>query len=119
MARTLNFLKTKSSLTDEEINVIMAARKSLLFNNNQPWEKISGLFDVTMGSFDGAELCEAVGLYLLHLLAAHKIEAGLYRDDGLILSYKSPRTNEKDKKPFVEFSKNKGLESQLTPTWTR
>ena len=26
----------------------------------------SGLFDVTMGSFDGAETCELVGAYLLH-----------------------------------------------------
>ena len=26
-------------------------------------------FDVTMGSFDGAEVCELVGLYILHILS--------------------------------------------------
>ena len=26
------------------------------------------MFDVTMGSFDGAEICELVGLYILYKL---------------------------------------------------
>ena len=41
--------------------------------------------DVTMGSFDGAELCELVRLYILHLLSSmfNKDQVGLYRDDGL------------------------------------
>jgi hypothetical protein len=43
-----------------------------------------GLFDVTMGSFDGAESCELVGSYLLHLITTkHGNNFGLYRDDGL------------------------------------
>ena len=42
-------------------------------------------FDVTMGSYDGAELCELVGLYHLDLLTEEfgKQNIGLYRDDGL------------------------------------
>ena len=38
-----------------------------------------------MGSFDGAELCELVGLYLLSKLETllGKPAVGLYRDDGL------------------------------------
>ena len=38
-----------------------------------------------MGSFDGAEVCELVGLYLLERLSDFlgKSEVGLYRDDGL------------------------------------
>ena len=42
-------------------------------------------FDVTMGSFDGAEVCELVGVYMLHELTAHvgRAQIGLYRDDGL------------------------------------
>ena len=43
------------------------------------------LFDVNMGNYDGAEICELVGLYLLSKLAplvgTKNIE--LYRDDGL------------------------------------
>ena len=41
----------------------MHASKSLLFNNNSTWIKKNGsLFDVTMGSYDGAEVCELVGI---------------------------------------------------------
>ena len=38
-----------------------------------------------MGSYDGAEVCELVGLYLLNLLTNEfgKHNIGLYRDDGL------------------------------------
>ena len=40
-----------------------------------------------MGSHDGAEICELVGIYLLSLIAeASRTESddtGLYRDDGL------------------------------------
>ena len=38
-----------------------------------------------MGRFDGAELCELVGLYILHILGEKygKHRIGLYRDDGL------------------------------------
>ena len=43
------------------------------------------LFDVNMENYDGAEICELVGLYLLSKLAplvgTKNIE--LYRDDGL------------------------------------
>ena len=48
-------------------------------NNND------GLFDVTMGSYDGAEVCELVGLYILDQLGSkyNKENIGLYRDDGL------------------------------------
>ena len=31
-------------------------------------KKTSGLFDVTMGAYDGAEICELIGIYMLSLL---------------------------------------------------
>ena len=42
-------------------------------------------FDVTMGSFDGAKICELVGLYILYISTTKcgKDLNGLYRDDGL------------------------------------
>ena len=43
------------------------------------------MFDVTMESFDGAEICELIGLFALHKLN-EKFKPGnigLYRDDGL------------------------------------
>ncbi len=45
------------------------------------------MFDATMGSFDGADVCELVGLFLLNELSQifDKDHVGLYRDDGLML----------------------------------
>ena len=42
-------------------------------------------FDVTMGSYHGAELCELTGLYILSVLSSEfgNEKIGLYRDDGL------------------------------------
>ena len=50
-------------------------------------KKGSGLFDVTMGAYDGAEICELVGTYILHQITSkyNKKDIGLYRDDGLAI----------------------------------
>ena len=55
-------------------------------------------FDVTMGSYDGAEVCELVGLYILDELSKflNKNDVGLYRDDGLIV-LKNKNGHESDK----------------------
>ena len=67
----------------------MHCRKSLLFLGKETSKKKSteSCFDVTMGSFDGAEICELVGLYIQSNLKniLPKTNFGLYRDDGLIL----------------------------------
>ena len=65
----------------------MHSRKTLLFNNGDPWIKKGDEedFDVSMGCLDGAEVCELTGTYLLHQLIdiIPKEDLGLYRDDGL------------------------------------
>ena len=40
-----------------------------------------------MGSFDGAEICELVGLFIINHLGKRfgKENIGLYRDDGLVI----------------------------------
>ena len=50
---------------------IMHCKKSLLFNNSDIWIQKEGNkdFDVTMGSFDDAEVCELVGLNILYILS--------------------------------------------------
>ena len=71
--------------------VIKHARKSLLFHGERTWSKTNdtdgALFDVAMGSYDGAEVCELVGLFILNTLASRfgNDMVGLYRDDGLML----------------------------------
>ena len=75
------------------------ARKSLLFDGQHIWiKKKGGLFDATMGAFDGAEVCEAVGKFLLYQFSKsyNKKDVGLYRDDGLaIFRNVSGRKNQK------------------------
>ena len=45
----------------------------------------TGLFDIVMGSYDGAAICELVGLFALSQLPEwyDRDSIGLYRDDGL------------------------------------
>ena len=54
--------------TDNERHIILEAKRSLLYSYGEPWGKktSSNLFDVAMGSDDGAESCELVGAYLLN-----------------------------------------------------
>ena len=53
--------------------------------DHQNWiKRDSHLFDVTMEVYDGAEVCELVGNYLLYELSKlnEKKDIGFYRDDG-------------------------------------
>ena len=59
LLNALNYAKTHTSITDHDVNIIMHCRKSLLFDNDTAWvKKTNNMFDVTMGSFDGPEICE-------------------------------------------------------------
>ena len=64
---------------------ISLAPKSLLYRKHEIWvKKDNSSSEVTMESFDGAEICEIVGLYLLDKLSnlLGKENVGVYRDDG-------------------------------------
>ncbi|XP_015755266.1 PREDICTED: uncharacterized protein LOC107334820 [Acropora digitifera] len=64
------FAKQYTGITDRDIDIIMHSRKSLLFDSNSAWiNKNNSSFDVTMGSYVGAEVCEVVGLFILNGLA--------------------------------------------------
>ena len=72
--------------TQRDIEVMFHSRKSLLYNNGIPWVKKEETdFDVTMGAYDGAEICELIGIFMLSLLGTKydSDNIGLYRDDGL------------------------------------
>ena len=64
------------------------ARKGFTVWKKEVWAKIKGSeFDVAIGSPDGAEVAEFVGLYLLSKVIKILPESGLYRDDGLAITY--------------------------------
>ena len=84
LAKSLEWAGTLVEVTGEQVETINATKKALLYSEGQPWTKRGEKnFDVPMGSFDGAEVCETVGLYLLHLLEETGVDLGLYRDDLL------------------------------------
>ena len=85
------------------ISVIKHARKSVLFNAAiQSWiKKDSNSLYILRHygySFDGAEVCELLALFILNHLGKKfgKESIGLYRDDGLaIIKIKSARLADK------------------------
>ena len=71
LTNAINFAKRYINIKKIDLDTIMHARKSLLYSEGNPWiKRESGLFDVTMGAYDGAEVCEIVGMYLLSLLSS-------------------------------------------------
>ena len=72
------------SVTEEEKNIIMSTKKNLLYSEGEAWVKkgIGEPWDVTMGSWDGAEVCDLTGLYALSKCQHLGLDIGLYRDDG-------------------------------------
>ena len=75
------------------------------------------MIDVTMGSFDGAEVCELIGLFLLNNLSDKygKNDIGLYRDDGLVLLRNaSGPQSERTKKDITREFKKQGLKISIS-----
>ena len=100
-------------ISKSDKNVIFQARKSLLFFDNSHWiKKKNSNFDVPMGSYDGAEVCDLCGLFLLAELEKQNLRAnfGSYKDDGLGVSHSTPRGIELIKKKICETYKKHGLQ---------
>ena len=65
----------------------------------------TSLFDVTMGSDDGAETRQLVGAFLLlYITFKHGNDFGLNRDDGLGVMNACPRSTNSDLKLLSKFS---------------
>ena len=114
--KAINFAKKYTYISKEDIDIINHSRKSVLFCNNESWIKKGGeLFDVTMGAYDGAEVCELVGLYMLDKInKVYPNSIGLYRDDGLgVFNNISGPQAEKIKKEITLIFKNENLNIEI------
>ena len=110
----IQFAREHVAITRKDVEVIFHAQKSLLHNDGEPWvKKEGGSFDVTMGAYDGSEVCELIGIYVLYLIGKmyDSKNIGLYRDDGLA-AFKnvSEPASEKIKKQLQSLFKQKGLQ---------
>ena len=110
--QALNFALNYTSISEEEKKIIFQTKKTLLFSDDQTWVKKNNRdFDVSMGSWDGAEVCELVGLFLLSKLQDLNINVGLYRDDGLAVTNLRPRLAELEKKKLCKIMGEYGLKT--------
>ena len=113
--KALEFASAYIHITAEErLQIIMHTKQSLLFKDGIAWMKkdSDGMFDVTMGSYDGAETCEFVGAYLLCQLPneINRNQIGLYRDDGLAAFRTTARRLEQIKKSICKVFSNNQLQ---------
>ena len=112
LSKALDHASNYTHISDKDRQIIMHAKSSLLYHKNNHWTKknSNNTFDVTMGSYDGAETCILVGNYLLSLLSTiPSIDLGLYRDDGLAACKAPPKTVEIIKKKICSIFKNLNL----------
>ena len=110
----LQFAKEHVPITRKDVEVIFHARKSVLYNDGEPWvKKEGGSFDVNMGAYDGAEVCELIGIYMLYLIGKKydSKNIGLYRDDGqAVFKNVSGPASENIKKQLQSLFKQKGMQ---------
>ena len=120
--KTLAFAKQFVNITNLEERVLRNARKSVLYYNDDVWIKKTGLFDVTMGAFDGAQISDLVGLYILHEIKKQipELQFALYRDDGIGYHKKCrPQFIDKIRKKLYKVFKDIGLNITVETSLTK
>ena len=126
--KALNFAKKYANIDSTDKKVINNATKSVLLFNGSIWAKKNpstkddALFDIAMGGYHGAEICELVGLYMLDGLrkTIPDGKVGLYRDDGLaVIPRQSGSATERLKKQLHSFAKNLGLRLEIDEPSTK
>ena len=91
LEKSIRFGQKHCEMNEKDIKIVYNAAQSVLYHNEQVWVKrkegINPTFDITMGGYHGAEVCELVGLFMLSEMGKFipKENVGLYRDDGLML----------------------------------
>ena len=86
--KSIEWARKHTSIDDQEYKTIMHSRITLLHDNKgNMWTKkeIKKQFDVSLGAFDGAKLCELIGLCIISTIneSINFESFGLYRYDGL------------------------------------
>ncbi len=110
----LQFASTITQIDNDEIRIILHARKSLINYDESMWTKKESRvpFDVSMGATDSAETTDLVGMYILYKMINKFpfLAGGLYRDDGLlVLKNLNPSTTERFAKDLHALFRSLGL----------
>ena len=100
-------------INNQDTEIILQSRKSYLVKDGEYWAKKQNEdFDVPVGAFDGAEVADIVGLFMLSELEKQKMKAiwTSYKDDGLAISDAKPQEVERMKKKVCKIFRDNGLE---------
>ena len=94
-----------------------------MFYGNEAWKKKDAdtTFDDTMGSYDGAEICEIIGIYIQSLLIniLSKDNMALYRDDGLFIFRKINKQQiDRVRKKIISLFKNIDFKIEIVTNLT-
>ena len=119
LKKTFAWARSILRISEADEKLIFMARRSFLFMDNKPWVKIENpTFDVTMGAFDGAEVAEFVGLFILNKLSSIMdiTDFALYRDDGICAIKGTKRSANDMLKKIVQVIKEIGLKVDIPPT---
>ena len=107
--KALDFALAYDNITNNERNIIHA-KNSILMHKQQAWQKKGDTtFDVTVGSYNGADTCDLVGSFQLSQLQNLDVNIGLYRDDSLTISNAALRGAENIKKEKCRVFNQNGL----------
>ena len=95
--QSLDWAMQYADSTPQQRKIINQACQSFLHFRGQPWMKKGDVnFDVGMGAYHGAQLCEIVGLFMMSRLAHIKdLSPIIYRDDVLGITRATSRQQEK------------------------
>ena len=69
--KSIKFARQFIQISDNDLSIIVQARKTLLFEGTPPWIRKTGdeHFDIPVGCFEEAEICKLVGTYILSKMA--------------------------------------------------
>ena len=112
------FAKQHMEIAEKDLRIIKHCIKSILYPEDEAWKKkeSQSCFDVTMGSNDGAEICELTGIYILSQLSnlVPREDSGLYQDDGLILLRNTNRQlTDRIRKNVIKLFKENGFKIEI------
>ena len=112
------FVQTHTDINRKDIEVIFYYNifHYFMITNHGLTKDSNGDIDVTMGSYDRAEVCELVGLFMLNELLKKfdKDNIGLYRDDGLsVFKNHNGHQNDKFQKELIDLFKQHHMNLQV------
>ena len=109
MNDALDWATQHVEISADERNVIIKSKYAFLYHGDRAWTKRAGPFDNGQGFLDGAESTDLIGLFLLSKTQYLGMQMGKFRDDGLAISFLTPRETENATKKLCQIYQQYGL----------